>query len=288
MSEQPKAGVLGDPVAHSRSPLIHNFWLTEYGLQGSYEKLHITADAFAPFVRSLASRGYVGANVTLPHKEAAFALADELDPWAARLKAVNTLVFEGGRIKGFNTDGYGFMQNLTSEAPQWHRDRPVLVLGAGGAARAIVASLAAAGVPEIYMANRTVEKIESFRPLITDTDCRLRALSWPERQTPLAEIGLLVNTTSLGMAEKSMTEKDKALDIALDDMASDAVVTDIVYTPLITPLLRAARARELHIVDGLGMLLHQAAPGFAHWFGRQPEVTTALRQHVEADLQGDA
>ena len=288
MSEQPKAGVLGDPVMHSRSPLIHNFWLSEYGIGGSYEKLHVTADEFAPFVRGLAAQGFVGANVTLPHKEAAFALADELDPLAERLQAVNTLVFEGGRIKGLNTDGYGFMQNLTSHSPQWRRDRPVLVLGAGGAARAIVASLAAAGVPEIFMANRTVEKIESFRPLMHDYDCRLQALAWSERARPLAEIGLLVNTTSLGMAKQAAPETGMVLDMTLADMAPDAVVTDIVYTPLITPLLQAARARELQIVDGLGMLLHQAAPGFALWFGRQPEVTPALRQHIEADLQEGA
>ncbi len=239
-------------------------------------------------MRSLASRGYVGANVTLPHKEAAFALADELDPWAARLKAVNTLVFEGGRIKGFNTDGYGFMQNLTSEAPQWHRDRPVLVLGAGGAARAIVASLAAAGVPEIYMANRTVEKIESFRPLITDTECRLRALSWPERQTPLAEIGLLVNTTSLGMAEKSMTEKDKALDIALDDMASDAVVTDIVYT-LSSRRYCGRHARvNCTLLTGLACCFIKRRPGLRIGLGVSPKSQLRCASMLRQIYRGDA
>ncbi len=274
-----KAGVIGDPVAHSRSPLIFEHWLTQHAIKGSYERLHVRADNFDGFIRALMKQGFAGANVTVPHKQAACVLADQLDGLAKRLGAVNTLIFDKGMIIGRNTDGYGFCENLKQQAPDWKRDSPALIIGAGGAARAIVAALADLGVPEIRMANRTASKVRRFQPLLKGTDCILTQVAWGQRNEACEGAGLLVNTTSLGMYGCAPLELDLLL------LPPRAIVADIVYAPLITPLLQAARARGLGVVDGLGMLLHQAVLGFEAWFGRRPAVSDDLRAVLIADLK---
>jgi len=272
-----RACVIGWPVEHSRSPAIHHFWLKQYGIDGAYEKEAVPPAEAARFIRSLAERGYVGANVTLPHKLMALQAADIADEAARAIGAANTLWLDGaGRLHASNTDAYGFMTNLNAQAPHWNEGRrPAMVLGAGGAARAILHGLIAAGVNRILIANRTRERAEalaaSFAPNVEVVD-------WDDRERALAGRGLLVNTTSLGMTGKG------TLDIDLAKLPSDAVVADIVYSPLETALLAAARARGNTVVDGLGMLLHQAVPGFERWFGVRPEVTPELRAHVAATL----
>lgn len=272
-----RACVIGWPVEHSRSPAIHRFWLKQYGIDGAYEKEAVPPAEAARFIRSLAERGYVGANVTLPHKLMALQAADIADEAARAIGAANMLWLDGaGRLHASNTDAYGFMTNLNAQAPHWNEGRrPAMVLGAGGAARAILHSLIAAGVNRILLANRTRERAEalaaSFAPNVEVVD-------WDDRERALAGRGLLVNATSLGMTGKG------TLDIDLAKLPSDAVVADIVYSPLETALLAAARARGNTVVDGLGMLLHQAVPGFERWFGVRPEVTPELRAHVAATL----
>lgn len=272
-----RACVIGWPVEHSRSPAIHRFWLKQYGIDGAYEKEAVPPAEAARFIRSLAERGYVGANVTLPHKLLALQAADIADEAARAIGAANTLWLDGaGRLHASNTDAYGFMTNLNAQAPHWNEGRrPAMVLGAGGAARAILHGLIAAGVNRILIANRTRERAEalaaSFAPNVEVVD-------WDDRDRALAGRGLLVNATSLGMTGKG------TLDIDLAKLPSDAVVADIVYNPLETALLAAARARGNTVVDGLGMLLHQAVPGFERWFGVRPEVTPELRAHVAATL----
>lgn len=272
-----RACVIGWPVEHSRSPAIHRFWLKQHGIDGAYEKEAVPPAEAARFIRSLAERGYVGANVTLPHKLMALQAADIADEAARAIGAANTLWLDGaGRLHASNTDAYGFMTNLNAQAPHWNEGRrPAMVLGAGGAARAILHGLIAAGVNRILIANRTRERAEalaaSFAPNVEVVD-------WDDRERALAGRGLLVNTTSLGMTGKG------TLDIDLAKLPSDAVVADIVYNPLETALLAAARARGNTVVDGLGMLLHQAVPGFERWFGVRPEVTPELRAHVAATL----
>lgn len=275
-----RAGILGDPVAQSRSPLIHGHWLDLHRVDGSYEKLPVTADAFQDYVRTLVDAGYAGANVTAPHKRAAFELADRLDPLAERLGAVNTLVFRDNEILGSNTDGFGFVENLRQQAGGWRHDMPVLVLGAGGAARAIIGALAECGVSEIRLANRTPGKADALAPVLEGTGTVLKEVAWVAREAACAEVGLLVNTTSLGMTGKP------SLEMSLAHMGEGGVVADIVYAPLQTPLLVTASDRGLESVDGLGMLLHQAVPGFEAWFGCRPKVTQALRDLVVADLTG--
>ena len=272
-----RACVIGWPVEHSRSPAIHRFWLKQYGIDGAYEKEAVPPAEAARFIRSLAERGYVGANVTLPHKLMALQAADIADEAARAIGAANTLWLDGaGRLHASNTDAYGFMTNLNAQAPHWNEGRrPAMVLGAGGAARAILHGLVAAGVNRILLANRTRERAEalaaSFAPNVEVVD-------WDDRDRALAGRGLLVNATSLGMTGKG------TLDIDLAKLPFDAVVADIVYSPLETALLAAARARGNLVVDGLGMLLHQAVPGFERWFGVRPEVTPELRAHVAATL----
>lgn len=272
-----RACVIGWPVEHSRSPAIHRFWLKQYGIDGAYEKEAVPPEEAARFIRSLAERGYVGANVTLPHKLLALQAADIADEAARAIGAANTLWLDGaGRLHASNTDAYGFMTNLNAQAPHWHEGRrPAMVLGAGGAARAILHGLIAAGAPRILLTNRTRERAEalaaSFAPNVEVVD-------WDDRDRALAGRGLLVNATSLGMTGKG------TLDIDLAKLPSDAVVADIVYSPLETVLLAAARVRGNLVVDGLGMLLHQAVPGFERWFGVRPEVTPELRAHVAATL----
>jgi shikimate dehydrogenase len=272
-----RACVIGWPVEHSRSPLIHRYWLREYGIDGAYEKEAVEPKDLARFLSALKNLGYVGANVTLPHKEAALRLAAVADEAARAIGAANTLwLDEAGRLNASNTDAYGFMTNLNAEAPDWNeRRRPVTVLGAGGASRAILHGLLAEGVRRILLANRTTGRAEAlanaFGPAVTLVD-------WRERERALSGCGLLVNATSLGLTGK------EPLDLDLASLPTDAVVADLVYSPLETGLLAAARERGNRTVDGLGMLLHQAVPGFARWFGVRPEVTPELRAHVAASL----
>ena len=266
------AGILGWPVAHSRSPRLHGLWLRRHGVDGAYLPLPVAPDRFAAAVRALVDLGFRGANVTIPHKEAAFALCDRVDPSAQRAGAVNTLVFRDGAIEGSNTDGWGFLANVAESAPGWRAEAgPAVILGAGGSARAIAAALLDAGCPQLTLVNRTPARAEALA----------RALDGPiavATTPPLAGAALLVNTTSLGMAGQP------PLDLDLTALPPGAVVADIVYVPRETSLLAAARARGLTAVDGLGMLLHQARPGFAAWFGVTPEVDAELRDFVGGDI----
>lgn len=268
----PLAGVLGCPVGHSRSPRLHREWLRSLGLPGHYVPLHVEPPDLPRVLEAMPAMGFVGANVTLPHKEAALALADEATDIARQIGAANTLKFDGGRIIADNTDAYGFIENLRSGASDWQPDAaPALVLGAGGAARAVLVALAQAGVPEIWLANRTRARAEA---LAAQIDAPIRVLAWDDYPDQLPRAGLVVNTTSLGM------DGQPSLGLDAGRLRRQAVVTDIVYTPLETPLLRDARAQGCRVVDGLGMLLHQAVPGFERWFGQRPEVTPELRRLV--------
>lgn len=272
-----RACVIGWPVEHSRSPSIHRYWLAQYGIDGAYEKEPVRPEDLAGFLGALEKRGYAGANVTLPHKEAALRLAVVTDEAARAIGAANTLwLDQAGRLCAGNTDAYGFVTNLEAEAPNWNEGRgPVMVLGAGGAARAIVHGLLSEGAASIVLTNRTRGRADAlahaFGPAVT-------VLDWDDRHRALAGCGLLVNATSLGMTGK------EPLDLDLAGLPADAVVADIVYSPLQTELLAAARARGNRIVDGLGMLLYQAVPGFERWFGVRPKVTPELRAHVAATL----
>ncbi|MBX3494794.1 MAG: shikimate dehydrogenase [Parvibaculum sp.] len=273
-----KVCVIGWPVAHSRSPLIHNHWIAEYKIQDArYEPMAVKPEDAAATIRDLPKLGFVGANVTVPHKETAFAALDRHDAVARRLKAVNTIVTTAKGLEGRNTDGYGFIANLKDRAAGWSADRgPAVLLGAGGAARAIAAALEDEGAPEIRIVNRTPARAEALA-----ADLGLKAARiFAEADTAAALDGasLLVNTTTLGMKGES----DASVDLA--PLPKSALVTDIVYTPLETGLLRRAREAGHEIVDGLGMLLHQAVPGFEAWFGVRPEVTEQLRKLVLANI----
>ncbi len=266
------AGVLGWPVSHSRSPRLHGHWLETLGIDGAYVPLPVHPDRFAGAVRALADLGFRGANVTIPHKQAAFEVCDIVDATARRAGAVNTLVFRDGRIEGSNTDGYGFVESVRQQAPEWTPAAgPAVLLGAGGAARAIAATLLDGGCPRLTLVNRSRARAEA---LAAD----LGGVVVVAERPPLHDAALLVNTTSLGM------HGQPGLEIDLAPLPSGAVVADIVYVPLETPLLAAARARGLAAVDGLGMLLHQARPGFEAWFGHRPDVDATLRAVVAADI----
>ncbi len=273
-----RAGVMGWPVAHSRSPLIHGYWLEHYRIEGEYVLLPVAPDDLGPALRALKAKGFAGCNLTLPHKEKALALLDHLDDTARRIGAVNTVAVRAdGTLEGSNTDAFGFLAHLEQSVPGWDARRgPAVVLGAGGAARAVVAALASRGAPEIRLLNRHRERAVALAQTLGGA---IVAHDWSERAAALAGAVLLVNTTSLGM------KGQPPLEIALDRLPQDAVVNDIVYVPLETPLMAAARGRGNPVVDGLGMLLHQARPGFARWFGVMPEVTPALRQHIVASLE---
>lgn len=270
-----KAFIIGHPVAHSRSPLIHGHWLKQLGIAGSYERIDVVPQALARFVRTLPESGFAGGNVTIPHKEAVLGLADRIDDAADQIGAVNTLWIEDGHIHGANTDAIGFSADLDLRAPEWRQAGTALVLGAGGAARAILFALKAAGIAEIRLVNRTraraQELADRFGPGIS-------VHGWEGADELASGAGLVVNTTALGMHGAGMPPVD------VTRLPAGAIVADIVYTPLVTPLLGAAQKNGLRTVDGLGMLLHQAAPGFRRWFGVQPVVTEELRALVVADL----
>jgi shikimate dehydrogenase len=273
-----RACVVGWPVAHSRSPLIHGFWLAKYGIEGSYVKQPLRPDQAAEFLRNLPAHGFVGCNVTLPHKETAFAVADERGPAAAAVGAANTLWLEGGRLVAESTDTLGFINNLKATVPDADlRGAAVAILGAGGAARAVIYSLLSEGVGGVRLMNRTHARAET---LARHFGARITVHDWEQRNTCVRGVRLLVNTTTLGM-----TGADR-LDLDVSALDSRCIVADIVYVPLTTPLLAAARARGLATVDGLGMLLHQAAPGFEKWFGVRPEVTEELRALLVRDIEG--
>jgi shikimate dehydrogenase len=268
---------MGDPVAQSRSPLIHNHWLAEHRFSGAYVPLHVPIEGLERALRALPALGFAGCNLTLPHKVKALAIIDSVDPAAARIGAVNCIVVRpDGTLHGLNTDSYGYIANLKQQAPDWVPSAaPAVVLGAGGAARAVVAGLVAEGVREVRLLNRTRTAAET---LAQATGPAVRVLDWERRDAALDGAGLLVNTTSLGMTGKG------ELEISLEALPAASVVSDIVYAPLETPLLADARRRGNAISDGLGMLLHQARPSFAAWFGVTPEVTAELRAKAVASL----
>ena len=273
-----QAGVIGWPVSHSLSSRLHGFWLKELGIDGTYSALAVAPDGLENFLRSLPEQGFAGVNLTLPHKEAAAIIVDTMDSVASRIGAVNTIVVGAdGSLAGSNTDGYGFIENLKSCAPEWTADnKSAVILGAGGAARAIIAALLDAGLKELRLVNRTLSRAESLKD---DIGGAIIVVPWADRTKVLEGAGLLVNTTTLGMTD------EEPLEIDLSPLPAKAVVTDIVYAPLTTPLLKDAAGRGNLTVDGLGMLLHQARPGFDQWFGAEPVVTDALRAHVLEGLE---
>jgi shikimate dehydrogenase len=268
---------MGWPVEHSRSPLLHGFWLKEHKIDGEYVLLPVRPEELARSLRDLAARGFAGCNLTIPHKETALAIVDEVDATAARIGAVNTVIVRpDGALEGRNTDAFGFRENLHAAQPGWHAGAgPAVVLGAGGAARAVVAALLDDGAREIRLVNRSRDRAATLAAALGGP---IEVVDWARRAAALAGAALLVNTTSLGQTG------EPSLDLALDALPKEALVNDIVYVPLETPLLSAARRRGNPTVDGLGMLLHQARPAFAAWFGVTPEVTPALRQSVAASL----
>jgi shikimate dehydrogenase len=266
------AGIIGWPVAHSRSPRLHGFWLERHAIDGAYVPLAIRPEDFAHALRGLLAAGFAGANVTIPHKRAAFAVCDRVDPSAQRAGAVNTLVFREGTITGTNTDGWGFLANLRAHGVN-PAAGPALVLGAGGAARALAATLLETGI-RVAIANRAQEHAEALASDLPG----LRVVRWERRSDALSDHALLVNATSLGMRGHPPLQLD------VSRAAPALTVADIVYVPLETPLLASAVAHGLRVVEGLGMLLHQAVPGFHAWFGVEPQVDVALRDFVAADL----
>jgi shikimate dehydrogenase len=273
----PRAGVAGWPVVHSRSPTIHRHWLKEFGLPGSYERFAVQPGEFRSFAIGIGRAGLVGANVTAPHKEAAYRLCDRRTPVAEALGAVNTLWRQDGLLWGDNTDVAGFLANLDESAPGWaRRAKLAVVIGAGGAARAVIYALKSRGFERIVVVNRTQSRAEALAAHFGGVT---EAASRADLGAELGGADMLVNTSSLGMAGQP------PLAVDLDPLPDRAVVADIVYVPLRTPLIVAARARGLRAVEGLGMLLHQAAPGFARWYGAQPTVTPALRALVEAEVK---
>lgn len=279
-TKQLKACVIGHPVKHSRSPFIHGYWLKHYGINGHYGFVDVAPQDLEHFISQLADKGYAGCNVTVPHKENVFALVDEATVTARLLGAVNTLWFENGRLLGDNTDVAGFMDNLDASAPAWDNGgklETAIVLGAGGAARAIVHGLKSRGIARIIVVNRTLERAEALAQVFGETVVPAR---WDELPKYLPGAELLVNTTSLGM------DNQPPLEIDLAPLPEQALVTDIVYVPLVTPLLKLAEQRKLKTVTGLGMLLHQAVPGFERWFGVRPQVTHELHALVANDIEG--
>lgn len=270
-----KAGVIGWPIKHSRSPLIHGHWLKQYNINGSYEKIAVDPVELENFINNL-SANFAGINITVPHKEKVFHFADIITDEAKAIGAANTIWFENGKMVAGNTDAYGFITHLTTSAPEWNSNQPAMVLGAGGASRAIIYALLQKNVPQIFLTNRTMARAES---VVAEFGSKIKVISWDEKADHLASCGLLVNTTSLGMAGS------EPLNLNIDTLPDTAICYDIVYAPLETELLKNARTKGAIAIDGLGMLLHQAVPGFEKWFGHRPAVTTELRDLIIADLQ---
>ena len=268
-------GVMGWPVAHTRSPAIHNHWIAQYSLKGAYVQLPVQPQNLEAAIRGLPALGFAGCNITEPHKVNAMQLMDTLHPAARRVAAINTVVVQAdGSLLGMNNDGYGYIQSLRDAQPDWRGDAgPALVMGAGGAARAIVVALLDEGVPEVRLCNRTQEKAQALKDAFGD---RVTVVPWADRNSAMAGVRLLVNTTTQGM------HGQPALDVALDDLPAEALVSDAIYIPLETPLLAAARQRGHQTVNGLGMLLNQARPAFHAWFGVLPELTPGLIAAVQA------
>ena len=266
----PLAGVIGSPIAHSKSPKLQNYWLSRYGIDGYYIPMDINQSDLADVLRILPRQGFVGVNITLPHKEAALSIADSVTDRAALIGAANTLTFGAdGKIIADNTDGYGFLESLRQNSSGWDPSSgPAAVLGAGGASRAVITALLDAGAPEIRLTNRTKARAEALRQ---DFGSRVEVYDWVQAGSMLEDVATLVNTTSLGMVGKA------ELKISLEELPTNALVNDIVYTPLMTPLLTEAQERGNPVVDGLGMLLYQATPGFERWFGRKPEIDETTR-----------
>lgn len=278
MSEHPRiplAAVIGSPIAHSRSPALHGYWLKRYGIKGFYIPMDVAQADLATVIRTLPKMGFVGANVTIPHKEAVLQIADVISDRAALIGAANTLIFrKDGKIQADNTDGAGFIANLRQNAPHWvPSSGPAAVFGAGGAARAVIAALIEVGVPEIRLANRTRARADAMR---SDFGAKVHVQEWVQADDMIHGAATVVNTTSLGMTGKP------DLVLPLGSLSPQALVTDLVYTPLKTQFLIEAEERGATVVDGLGMLLHQAAPGFERWFGQRPEVDEATRAAVMA------
>lgn len=269
----PIAGVIGNSISHSKSPKLHQHWLRRYGIQGEYVPLHVESKNLESVIRSMPKMGFVGANVTIPHKVDVMQFADQISDRATLVGAANTLIFkDDGKIYADNTDGYGFMANLRQGAPDWDpKSGPAMVLGAGGACRAIIVALADAGVTEIFLTNRTRAKADALR---AEFGARIQVVDWVQAGNVVEDAATLINTTSLGMTGQP------ELRVPLDGLRPDTLVTDIVYSPLQTSLLAQAQAAGCRTIDGLGMLLHQGVPGFERWFGKRPEVDDATRQVV--------
>jgi shikimate dehydrogenase len=269
------AGVMGWPVAHSRSPTLHNHWIQHYGLNGSYVLLPVAPGRLQDALRGLSALGFAGCNITIPHKVDAVSLVDHVDPMAQRIGAVNMVVVQpDGSLKGFNTDGFGYIQSLLDAKPDWQANAgPATVLGGGGAARAVMAALIQQGATEIRLCNRSWDKAQA---LAREFGASVHAVPWDQRHDALADVALLVNTTNQGM------DKQPALELSLKLLPTHALVSDVIYTPLETPLLAAARLQGNPTVNGLGMLLNQARPAFEAWFGVMPEITPALVRAIEA------
>lgn len=274
MNATPAACLIGWPAAHSRSPIIHKYWLKQFGIAGDYRIEAVEPAAFADFIGSLAARGYRGANVTIPHKEQALALSTP-DARARAVGAANTLYFVNGSLHSTNTDVEGFIGNLDASAPDWNADGEAVVLGAGGSARAVVFGLLERGVTRIHLVNRSRDRAQALAQPYGE---RVSVITWDDLDAALPKAGLVVNTTSLGM------KGQPPLPLEVSALRADATVADLVYVPLETALLKAAKARGLRTADGLGMLLHQAVRGFELWFGKRPQVTAELRALVETDL----
>ena len=266
----PLAGVIGSPIAHSKSPQLHRHWLKTYGIPGHYIPMDVAPANLETVLRALPQMGFVGVNITIPHKENVMEIADLITDSATLIGAANTLIFrKDGRIHADNTDGYGFIENLKAGAPNWNpRTGPAAILGAGGAARAVIASLLDAGVPEIFLSNRTRVRADQLHK---DFGSRVRVYDWVQAGNMIDDAALLVNTTSLGMIGKG------ELRVPLDGLRTEAIVTDLVYAPLKTKMLETAEEIGCTTVDGLGMLLHQAVPAFERWFDRRPVVDRATR-----------
>ncbi len=271
MSDKANTGVIGHPISHSKSPIIHNYWLKKYGIEGQYVAIDIPCEDLKSRVQQLINESYRGFNVTVPHKESILELCDTIDDTAAKIGAVNTVTIKDGKLEGRNTDAFGFIENIKQNAANFDfKGKTVTVLGAGGAARAVIYGLLGQGVSKIYLCNRTPQKAEKLLQHFTN----LELTPWCSKIKSLYESNLLVNTTSLGM------QGQPSLEIDLLDLPQNAVVCDIVYNPLITPLLSAAKARGNPIVTGIGMLLHQARPAFEAWYGVMPEVDDELLKQV--------